>query len=565
MKKYNEIILILVLIAIIAIPRMVGLGKFTSVDEPFWLRQSANFYYALGQRQFENTIYEYHPAVTTMWIISAGMLAYFPEYRTLGQGYLKRGKFEIFMPAHGKDPLQLLIVSRGIQVILIIGLLLIIYFLLRKMFDVRTAFFTTSFVSVSPFFVGQSRLLNHEAMLGTFLLISLLSMLVYLYVEHKWFLVVLSSAAGALAQLTKSSGIPLFPILLMVLLFSAFGSKQKKLGQNLLVACKTLGFWLFGLAFFYFLFWPGMWVAPGKMLSEVYGNALSYTFQGMRLSVLPGLDPASFKFDTLKAGLGIYLSDLAWRNTMITWLGLIIGVWLAVLNIRSKSDNNYQWIVLYSMVLAISFVLLFSIQHGPKPPHYILTSYISIDLIAGLGISRSLDILAKRFTKILQGWTTWAVLGIILTIQLISAIGFYPYYITYFDPVLGALLPQSQNPTLKVTGYGVGADQAADYLSEKVDAQDLTVMAAYGEGAFSYYFPGKTVPMNNLDLSDPEIVGILRGSQYAVVDYYNQKRIGLLTGLEGIKPEKIIWINGMEFLHIYRAADILAGLDSNSH
>jgi len=32
-------------------------------------------------RAFANTVYDYHPAVTTMWIIALGMLIYFPQYR----------------------------------------------------------------------------------------------------------------------------------------------------------------------------------------------------------------------------------------------------------------------------------------------------------------------------------------------------------------------------------------------------------------------------------------------------------------------------------------------------
>ena len=306
MKKYKEITLVILLIAIIGIPRMVGLGSFTSIDEPYWLLSSGNFYYALGQRQFENTVYGYHPAVTTMWIITMGMLAYFPQYRALGQGYLKHGKFNLFIPAHGKDLLQLLIVSRGIQVFVILVLLLIIYILLCRMFDVLPAFFTTTLISISPFFLGQSRLLNHEAMLGLFLLISLLSMLVYLYIERKWIFLVLSACAAALGQLTKSSGLPLIPIMLLVLFVDALGSQPGKFRQKLFEAFKTFGFWLFALVFFYILFWPGMWVAPGKMLYVVYGNALGYMFQGMTLEAMPTLDPSNFRLGSLSSGLQIY-------------------------------------------------------------------------------------------------------------------------------------------------------------------------------------------------------------------------------------------------------------------
>ena len=122
MNRLKEIGIVAALVAISAVPRFAGLGRFTSIDEPFWLRQSGNFYYALGQREFQNTLYEYHPAVTTMWIITGGMLLYFPEYRAMGQGYLKPGKFDEFLVEHGKSLLELLVVSRAIQVVLILVL-----------------------------------------------------------------------------------------------------------------------------------------------------------------------------------------------------------------------------------------------------------------------------------------------------------------------------------------------------------------------------------------------------------------------------------------------------------
>ncbi len=195
MYRRKEIVLVLLLIIVSAIPRLAGLGRFTSLDEPFWLRQGANFYYALGQRAFENTIYEYHPAVTTMWVVTAGLLLYFPEYRSLGEGYLKPGKFDLFLPTHDKDPLQLLTVSRAVQVIIVIILLVATFLLLRRLFDDLAAFFATGLISVSPFFLGHSRLLNHEAMLALFILVSVLGMLIYLHRDRKWWLLLTSSTA----------------------------------------------------------------------------------------------------------------------------------------------------------------------------------------------------------------------------------------------------------------------------------------------------------------------------------------------------------------------------------
>ena len=562
MNHRKEIVLILLLIAVSAIPRLTGLGRFTSLDEPFWLRQGANFYYALGQRAFQDTIYEYHPAVTTMWAVTAGLLLYFPRYRSLGEGYLKPGKFDLFLPAHQKDPLQLLIFSRAVQVVVVIVLLVATFVLLRRLFDDLKAFLATGLISISPFFLGHSRLLNHEAMLALFLLVSVLGMLVYLYGDRKWLLLLVSATSGALAQLTKSSGIVLLPVVVLMLVISVLAGSHEGWKRRALEAASTLVIWLVALAAAYVLFWPGMWVAPGQMLSDVYGNAFTYAFQGARLSVTGSVNPSDLGLASIIPGLRFYLGDLAWRTTPVTWLGFLTAVVIVVLDLRQRRNLNFKLATLYAAVLAISFVLLFSLQAGPKPPHYIVTTYVGIDLLAGLGLARGLDLLGQRFSALQTGWPAWGIVGVLLALQATSAATAYPYYITYYNPLLEAVQPGIQNPTLENTGYGVGLDQAAAYLAQKPDAKDLTVLAANGYGCFSYYFPGHTTPINNFTLSDPQVVQVLGNAQYVVVDYYNQSRINLVSDLRGIQPEHTVWINGVDFLRIYPASDFPRGFGS---
>ena len=116
-------------------------------------------------------------------------------------------------------------------------------------------------------------------------------------------------------------------------------------------------------------------------------------------------------------------------------------------------------------------MLLFGIQHGTKPPHYILTAYLAVDLIAGLGWSRAIEALSRLRPQFQSAWLTTGIVTGVLALQLISALGFYPYYITYYDPVLEALQPGIQNPTLRNTGYGVGLDQAAGISGQETGSK----------------------------------------------------------------------------------------------
>ena len=197
-KRLLNILLYAGLIIAILAPRLPALGSFSTADEPYWLSMGADFYYALGQRQFQNTVYEYQPAVTTMWIVTAAMLVYFPGYRGMGQGYLdyEKGLLDPFMLQHGKDPLVLLRDARLIEVLLITVLLLILFYLLQRLLSKPIAAFSVSLVSFDPFFLGQSRLLDHEALLALFVIISALALMIYLFQDRKLIFLILSGLSA---------------------------------------------------------------------------------------------------------------------------------------------------------------------------------------------------------------------------------------------------------------------------------------------------------------------------------------------------------------------------------
>ena len=89
-------------------------------------------------------------------------------------------------------------------------------------------------------FLGHSRLLTHEAMLSLFLLVSLTSVAVYLYSEKKFGYVVLSAVTAGLAQLTKSSGIVLFPVLFLMLSLKIWQErKSAQFGKTVLGLLKV--------------------------------------------------------------------------------------------------------------------------------------------------------------------------------------------------------------------------------------------------------------------------------------------------------------------------------------
>lgn len=561
MKNQQKIVLGLLLLVILFLSRLPGLKSFVAVDEPAWLTRGANFYYALAHGEFENTIYEYHPSVTTMWFVAAATFLDFPEYRGLGQGYfdVDKEKFDPFLLEHDRDPLQLLYLGRLFQVIVIVLALLFIYYFLSLLFGDWNAFLAVGLAASAPYFLGHSRALSHEGMVAAFVLASITGLMAYLEVERKWIYLFVSAAFAALAQLTKSSAIAMMPLVGLMLLISMFFMyKQVGLKKSFLNHCKIFGLWMLQLGIVYFLVWPGMWVAPGKMLYEVYGNAFGYAFQGARLDVIQELEPSQFHLDAMGGMVLQFFENLIWRSTPLMWLGMVVSLIFVFTRNNIQIDGHLKRFFLYLFLLSLTFIFLFSSVQGRNSAHYIMTSHVSMDLIASFGWCILFAWLGSRWKLFDQTRVKIICAALLLSVQLLSAMPFYPYYYNYINPVMVKLTGQTP-----LSDYGEGFEKAALYLSQKPNASTLKVLSFRGRGPFSYFFPGQTILLNPLFVEEPGMSSLqerLAGADYLVINAAFGPRTArtqvFVDALNTATPEYEIKVHGVYTIYIYKVSDL---------
>lgn len=555
LRRIPDTFIYLLLIVLFLAPRLPKIGAFVTLDEPQWLSQGANFYYALGQREFDKTVYEYQPAVTTMWIITCAMLLYFPEYRGFGQGYLdyEKGLLDPFMMKHGYDPLVLLVYSRTLQVLVLLILFLVLYYLLQKFIPKWVAAFSALFVTFDPYYLGLTRIMTHEAMVAIFVLVSLLALAVYLMKDRKFIFLVISGMAAGFAQLSKSSAIAMLAGLGFLLLVKMIEERGLGWGRAFLDALKVFAIWLAILAITYIVFWPGMWVAPGKMLYQVYGNAFSYAFQGARLTVTEDLEISEFNLNAAPGVIWDITKIVFYRTTPFTWIGILLGfALLFVRNFWGKRQSRALFVLL--LVNALAFILLIGLAQGRNSPHYILSSYVSVNLLAALGWLSALGWLAERF-PLRKVQIQFAGLALVLVLQAGSALSFFPYYFTYRNPILQTAGWYSEYPQKP---YGEALETAAQYLAQQPRAAESTVFSYYSRGCFSYFYPGKTIsfrPYYIDGLHAEDLLTNLRASDYLVIYLANQIQLEkyhpFINILSTAEPLHVIWMDGYEYVRIY--------------
>lgn len=555
-NKWHGLIILIVLLALIVPSHVIGIDKVVTIDEPWWVISGSNYYYALTHQDFETTIYDYHPAVTTTWIVTAGMLSYFPKYRAFEQGYfdVRKPKFEDFMRAQGKEAMDLVRNSRLIQTALLLALAVMGYFLLQKLIDRTTALPAIALAMTAPFFLGHSRLLNHEGMLAMFVLVSLLGMQTYLNKDRKLIYLLVSGTAFGLAQLTKSSSIVVVGVFGLMLLVGLFKSSGQTFSAKFLDAVKVFVIWFGTAALVYFILWPGMWVAPGKMLAEVYGNAFSYAFQGARIEVTEQLQPSSFNLVTKLDGIALYLRSWASSTTPITWLGLIFAIMTFFSKDRERLSAPIKSTLVYLALLGGLFIAMFGIAQGRNGPHYILSSYVCFDVMAGIGWAFVWMQLQKRWAGLNRAYSSTLFFIILIGAQISFGLPYAPYYFTYKSPFA------NEAATL---GYGEGLAQASDYLAQKPNATEIRAYVYNGMGTFSFFFPGKTLVFKRVYLIDEDFATITKDMKnsdylvlYPILREKQPETEKILGPLRDVNPEKIIIINGLEYIYIYKITDI---------
>lgn len=552
----SKIWLVILLLALTLPSRLISIDRAINIDEPWWVISGVNFYYAVAHKDFENTYFEYHPGVTNTWVIATAMFSYFPEYRGFGQGYFDQRKphFEEFMRSHGKEAIDLVRNARLIQAGVLAILAVIGFLLLQLLIDQKAAFLSIALATIAPFFLGHSRLLNVEGMLSMFVLVSFLGMQVYLNKERKLTYLLISGAAFGLAQLTKSSSIVVVGLVSLMFFVKLFKQSEQSIGAKVIETIKTFAIWLGTATLIYFILWPGMWVAPGEMLANVYGNAFSYAFQGARLDVTEELQPASFSLVSGFGSIRQYLQYWLSSTTFVTWLGVAFSVFVLFSKDRERLKAPIKSTLVYLVVLGTLFIIMFSVARGRNAAHYIMSTYICFDLMAGIGWWYAWTWIQNRWSILNRAYVTIAVFVLLIAAQIGFGLPYAPYYFTYKNPFA------SQAATV---GYGEGMAEAADYLSQKPNAKEIRAYAYNGMGTFSFYFPGETLVFKRVYLVDKSFTSIAEEIQssdylvlYPIIREKQRETEKLFVAFEGVQPEKIIYINGLEYVTIYKVTEI---------
>jgi hypothetical protein len=543
------VVLPLLLFGVGLIPRLLALDTFLTSDEYRWLGRSRDFLAGLIAGDWGATLQTGHPGVTTMWTGSLGIL-----YRYWTRPSSGPDDLLTFVQGVPNEPLDVAFMApmRFPTVLLTSLLVVAVYLLVSRLFDDRRVGTVAALLlALNPFHIALSRILHHDALVTTFMTLSLLPLLGYWLRgwSRRWLL--LSAIAAGLSFLSKSPAMFLMPFCALLGLIWAvrrwrggewrgWADAGRLVGDGLLWAAVA---WLTVC-----LAWPATWVVPLKVLSSVFGIGYQY--------VTEGHGKGNFFLGEITSNPGILFYPVTWllRTTPLALLGFLVWivVWLrSILNRRAQEVPGNRALASMFLLYAVSFVA-FMTTGEKKQDRYLLPAYPALEILAALGLVQLASILSSDSVKprLRIAWSPAAVLSALIVVVLlfsgVLAAVHYPYYFTYYNPLLGGAPTAVRLVTI---GWGEGLERAAAYLNEVPNASRLRVTSWY-HNSFGPYFQGQATHF----ASD---AGQTLSSDYAVV-YRNQIQRQLPTAaqvrylVQHHTPVYTETLHGVDYVYVYR-------------
>jgi len=303
-----------------------------------------------------------------------------------------------------------------------------------------------------------------------------------------------------------------------------------------------------GLSVFVLL-WPAMWVDPVYTLRRMLGGMVLYAGQGHDSQLY--FNGLVYEGDP---GAHFYPITYLWRTTPVILLGLVMAAF-ALAFPRLRLISPIQRRSLGVLLLFVFFFTLFMTFGAKKFDRYLLPIYPPLDLVAGVGWVAAAGWMRECWPTRFSHAAAPILLLVALLPQAAGLISSYPYYFTYYNPILGGM-PRARE--VMMIGWGEGLDQAARFLNSQPGAAERQVATGVWTTTFSYFYKG---PIVSTRFWPGE--GVLEhwvDSDYYVL-YINEKQRQkippeLADYLNTLQPVHVIRLHGVDYVYIYDIRDL---------
>jgi hypothetical protein len=542
---------LVIIVGALLIPRWLEVDRLVTPDEPIWLARSANFYQALSSGDLQYTYQFAHPGVPVMWLGAVAFRVVAPDYPALAGEQISQRQNRVagVLEEQGRDPLEIMVAARKALILAATLIGAVAYWIALRLYGFWEITLGFLLLALEPFSIGLTRLLHVDGLASMFMLLAVIAGLSYLYRGSRRRDLAVSAIAAGLAVLTRSQMGFLAVWFSVMAVTAAFGWPPRWLGADRFRTqiVRPVLFWGLGSLATVILFWPALWVDPIGALGGVLDFVETAALEGHERAIYF----VGFVYEG-DPGWRFYPTSFLWRATPATVVGLAAAGFVLIRARKWRIPRPQIGIILGLALAATGYLLLMSVA-AKKFDRYILPIFPILALVAGWGIIHCV----RRIARLLPGprWAALAVsAGLALTIQLSGVTASAPYYLSYFNPMLGGA---KSAPSAMMVGWGEGMDQVAAYVNGLPNSEELVVATEAWRSPMSYFLDGKAQFASYVG----DGPGLYRwaNSDFYLLYITPLHRRGVpeiyLAELEQKEPVLTVTLNGLDYAWLYDIRD----------
>jgi hypothetical protein len=511
-----------------------------NVDEAFWMFRSAAFIQRVLAGDWAGTYLRHHPGVTNMWLTGTGHLlsswgySLFPQWFGVDQVPYLHSCFSSY-----HCPISLWIAPRLLQGLVTSACMVGVYILTKRLLGNAIALIATSLLILEPFFLAYQRFITTDALQADFSILSVLSIALYLRGKANWRYLVGSGIFLGLATASKIPAIFITPAVFIWIVLIELGVWQRSFPrrgwQRQII---DLALWGLTAIVVLILIWPTLWFNPVETLHRIYFDLLEESARG----------DLYFMGQVTTPGISFYPLIFAYRLSPLLQIG-ITSCLVGLIIPKLRPDNSSELVGLALVALTVLVILSTS---DSKIDRYIVVVIPELAILAASGYLQILrwiiHLKNELWHRCDQGHFRNNVMTMLFSLSLIQSIFIItlcPYYVAYYNPLLGGA---SVGQHFFQIGIGEGLDRAANFLNQSTNLNSLT-LASWYRWAFAPYFKGKTIEgwsTNPLNL--------LKANRVIVYINQIQKQFPspeFIAYFLAQKPLHTISLAGLDYIKIY--------------
>lgn len=259
-----------------------------------------------------------------------------------------------------------------------------------------------------------------------------------------------------------------------------------------------------------------------------------------------------------------YPAVFVWRAAPATLIGLLLAAAILLVPRTREALTSIEFrTVLALAASAIAYGALLTIS-PKKFDRYLIPAFAPLTIVAAwgwVGSMRAVASVARPARR--RRWGAPALIVAVLAMQVWALAPSYPYYLSYYNPLLGG--PARAAETMMMIGWGEGFDQVAAYLNALSDAAETTVLAGPWSTPFAYFYDGTSLTAAYVrGRGGSGADGTVRGGdpllQWSMADYrvvyVSEEQRGMIPGplrlyFAARRPVMRVTMQGLEYARLY--------------